>query len=189
MSLDYTSGSVNFRDVGEFVNLIAGKELMLKKQLYRGGKTDFCLTSSNIETPGTIINLRQSQDSKDFGAMMIHCPVSNDIEKYNTAVPEVKIWLNSVFRNFENNELPMPLVIHCLSGKDRTGIVIGIVLMLLNIPREIILQEYLLSEGDVRRDLFDNAMEGIGNPTVYFRKLDVFKISDNLMRWFIEGRL
>ena len=127
MSLDYTSGSVNFRDAGEFLNLIAGQELMQKKRLFRGGKTDFCLTASDIETPGTIINLRQSQDSKDFGAMMIHCPVSNDIEKYSTTVPEVKIWLNSVFRNFENHELPMPLFIHCLSGKDRTEIVIGII--------------------------------------------------------------
>ena len=88
---------------------------------------------------------------------------------------------------FENHELPMPLFVHCLSGKDRTGIVIGIILMLLNIPLEIILKEFLLSVGDVRRDLFINAMEGIGIPTVYFRKLDVLKISDNQSSWFLNG--
>ncbi len=185
MSLDHTSGSVNFRDVGEFVNLLSGKELMREKRLFRGGKTDFCLTASDIETPGTIINLRQRQDTRDFGARMIHCPVSNDIEKYNTTVPEVRIWLHSVFRKFENHELPMPLFIHCLSGKDRTGIVIGVVLIMLNIPREIILEEYLLSEGELQRELFNDAMEGIGNPVVYFRKLDVLRISDNLSGWFL----
>ena len=71
MKIDYTSGPVNFRDVGEFVNLIAGQELLQNKRLFRGGKTDFCLTASDVETPGTIINLRQSQDVKNFGAIMI----------------------------------------------------------------------------------------------------------------------
>jgi protein-tyrosine phosphatase len=187
MTLDYTSGSVNFRDAGEFVNLIAGKELMRKERLFRGGKTNFCSTAADIATPGTIINLRHGQDPQDFGARMIHCPASNAIEKYDTSDPEVRIWLNSVFENFEHHELPLPLFIHCLSGKDRTGIVIGIILMMVNIPREIILEEYLLSDGDVRGDLFNNAMNGVGDPTAYFSMLDVLKISENLKRWFLAG--
>lgn len=40
MGLDYTYGSVNFRDIGEFVNLIAEREIMQKDKLFRGGKTN-----------------------------------------------------------------------------------------------------------------------------------------------------
>ena len=89
--------------------------------------------------------------------------------------------------DFVNHDLPMPLFIHCLSGKDRTGIITGIILKLMNIPMEIIVEEYLLSDGDLQKEMFLHAMEGVGNPAVYFKKLDVVKISLNLSGWFLRS--
>jgi len=187
MTLDYTTGSVNFRDVGVFVNLIMNKDTMQDGRLFRGGKTDFCRDATVIGNPGTIINLRQGKDKKDFGSHMLHFPIYNDYEKYNTTVPEVRQWLNEIFKTFENPELPMPLFIHCLSGKDRTGIVVGTLLMLLEMSRDVIVEEYLLSDGDVRIDMFNKALDGIGKPEIYFRKLDLMKINSNLTNWFVKG--
>ena len=187
ITLDYTTGSVNFRDVGAFVNLIMKKDVMQEGRLFRGGKTDFCRDAAMIGNPGTIINLRQGKDKKDFGTTMLHFPICNDYEKYNTAVPEVRKWLNEIFKALENPELPMPLFIHCLSGKDRTGIVVGTLLMLLEIPRDIIIEEYLLSDGDVRKNLFNRALDGIGKPGIYFCKLDLMKMNSNLTNWFVKG--
>lgn len=38
-----------------------------------------------------------------------------------------------------------PLLIHCSAGKDRTGIVCGLILALLNVPLDAIVQDYMLS--------------------------------------------
>lgn len=187
MQLDYTTGSVNFRDVGAFINLIAGHEMMYENLLFRGGKTDFCKSGEEIGSPKTILNLRQGRDKHQYTAeRMLHFPVSNDHEKYNTSVPEVRTWLNDLFGTFEDPTLPLPLFVHCLSGKDRTGIVIGCLLTILDIPREMIDEEYLLSEGDVRLDLFAMALDGIGCPEAYFRRLDFHQIKSNLTHWFLK---
>ena len=46
----------------------------------------------------------------------------------------------------------LPALIHCTSGKDRTGFAVAVVLMALGVPRTTILQDYLLTNR-YRRDL------------------------------------
>lgn len=46
----------------------------------------------------------------------------------------------------------LPALLHCTSGKDRTGFAAALVLMALDIPRETIIEDYLLSDR-YRRDL------------------------------------
>jgi protein-tyrosine phosphatase len=41
----------------------------------------------------------------------------------------------------------LPALVHCAAGKDRTGIVIGLVLAVLGVPDEIIAADYALSSG------------------------------------------
>lgn len=41
----------------------------------------------------------------------------------------------------------LPAVFHCISGKDRTGLVAATVLSLLDVPREVVAGEYSLSQG------------------------------------------
>ena len=41
----------------------------------------------------------------------------------------------------------LPALVHCAAGKDRTGIVIGLVLAVLGVPDEIIAADYALSAG------------------------------------------
>jgi len=186
MILDYTTGSVNFRDTGAFINMIAQKSVMQEKRLYRGGKTDYCQSEEEIGSPKTIVNLRQGPDKRSFSAeRMLHYPIYNSLEKYTTTTQEVRMWMNDIFHTFEDPALPLPLFVHCLSGKDRTGIVVGCLLTILEIPRDIIVEEYLLSDGNVSRELFIKAMEGIGDPQHYFRRINYPQIKTNLIRWFL----
>ena len=60
-----------------------------------------------------------------------------------------------VFREFLEIILQprsLPLLVHCTSGKDRTGMAIAILLMAIGIPDSIIMEDYLLSN-QYRRDL------------------------------------
>jgi protein-tyrosine phosphatase len=38
MGLDYTGGCVNFRDVGELLNLLADRQVMPERRILRGGQ-------------------------------------------------------------------------------------------------------------------------------------------------------
>lgn len=152
MALDYSDGCINLRDVGEFINLIAQKKVLPIGKILRGGSIDCVKDWAAVYSPQTVINLRNGHDPTDFDFDYLHFPMSNKIEKYDTTQKEVRIWLNDIMQTFENKELKFPVLIHCLSGKDRTGIVIAALLKILNIPDKWIIEEYLLSDGEVKEE-------------------------------------
>ena len=78
MELDYVQGCVNFRDVGEWLNMLAGSEILPVGRILRGGKLDFVTSAEDIGSPGTIINLRKGPDPDrlHFGADYLHFPIS-----------------------------------------------------------------------------------------------------------------
>ena len=45
----------------------------------------------------------------------------------------------------------LPLVFNCSAGKDRTGIVAALILSVLGVPRETVIEDYLLSNANVAR--------------------------------------
>lgn len=180
MGLDYTDGCVNFRDVGEFINLINGEVLLNGNQLLRGGSIDYVKNQDEIGHPGSIINLRNGADSELLESDYFHFPMSNKIEKYNTTQKEVRVWLNNIIQVFEKPDLKFPVLVHCLSGKDRTGIVISIILFLVGVRKEIIIEEYLLSEGEVKVEWINMTLDGIQNVEKYFNRIDLDKVRENL---------
>lgn len=48
-----------------------------------------------------------------------------------------------------SEERNYPLMVHCTQGKDRTGLVVLLVLLLLDVPREAIDRDYMLSEKEL----------------------------------------
>lgn len=85
MGLNYTDGCVNFRDVGEFINLINNEQLLAKNLLLRGGSIDYVNTLHEIGNASLIINLRNGSGSETLEANYFHFPMSNKIEKYDTS--------------------------------------------------------------------------------------------------------
>lgn len=62
---------------------------------------------------------------------------------YYTEMPFDNEAFQILMSDLENNEVPM--VFHCATGKDRTGVAAMVVLTALGIPKETILQDFLLS--------------------------------------------
>jgi protein-tyrosine phosphatase len=54
----------------------------------------------------------------------------------------------------------LPALIHCTSGKDRTGWGIAVIFMALGVSREVIVDDYVLTN-DYRRDLAFMIGEGV----------------------------
>lgn len=182
MGLDYSKGCVNFRDVGEFINLIAARYLLPEGRLFRGGKLEFVSCAAEIQNPQTIINLRKGADTKLFDACGLHFPISNDHEKYETANKTVRLWLNKVMKTFENESLNFPVLFHCMSGKDRTGIAVASLLKILEIPEDMIIEEYMLSDGEVKKERIKQSLEGIGNAKSYFDRVDLEVVKKNIFK-------
>ena len=182
MGLDYTAGCVNFRDFGAYINLILGTSVLPEGKFYRGGSVDYVKSTSEIAHCNTIINLRSRADFEDFNVNYLHFSMANTIEKYDTSQNEVKRWLHSIVKTFENPNLSYPVLIHCLSGKDRTGIVVAALLLILGIDGATIIEEYLLSDGDVTTELISLALEGMTPVDAYFEGLDLELIKHRLLK-------
>ena len=67
----------NFRDVGEWVNVIAGQAYLPPGRLLRGGKLDLVRDRSEIGSAATIVNLRMGPDRDSFGAAYRQIAISN----------------------------------------------------------------------------------------------------------------
>lgn len=183
MKLDYTNGCVNFRDVGEWINEITGQIVFPVKKIFRGGKIDFIDSPADICNPRTIVNLRKGPDPDDklVNLDYFHFPISNDYEKYETDNKEVRKWLNYIFMTFEKDLIHFPVFFHCTSGKDRTGVVVAALLKILNMNDDVIVEEYLLSDGKIKKEWIVNAIKGIDPIDRYFNRVDLSKIRSKVM--------
>merc|ERR1712070_971850 len=67
------------------------------------------------------------------------------------------------------NEHSYPLLIHCTQGKDRTGLNILLVLMLLGVPIDAINEDYMLSEKELAPEKEEKVREimSIGLPASF----------------------
>jgi protein-tyrosine phosphatase len=173
------SACANFRDVGEWAALIAGRPYLPRGRLLRGGKLEAVRDPAEIGHPRTIINLRMGEDRETFGAAYRHVAIPNEHEKYDTRDRIVRRWLNAVGTAVA--EAPgMPILVHCASGKDRTGVVVGVLLLTLGVPREVIIEEYLLSDGEVERAWIERALDGVGDVERYLDRVDLRRVRARL---------
>lgn len=140
-------------------------------RLLRGPDPSGC-SWDQLGQPRTIINLRMeasdlartsnlwySPEDPNDGIRMVHCPKENSLNAYDTATPEVQKWLISILHVFEE-AVTTPVLVHCRAGRDRTGVVIATLLLVLGVPKDHIVQEFLLSS-DAKEENIRLTLQGI----------------------------
>lgn len=173
-NLDYSNpdAAVNFRDVGEFINLISRRGVIPPSRVYRGGTIKAITNPAVIGSPKTILCLQKGADHALHGVTNFHFPISNDYEKYNTELPEVRAWLREIVMTVEKG-IEFPLYIHCLSGRDRTGVVVAALLKICGVKDEHIIEEYHLSLGTETRKHISTTLKGFADIGSYFTAIDL----------------
>ena len=68
-------------------------------------------------------------------------------------------------------------------ARDPTGVVIAVLLKVLGVKHEKILEEYMWSDGDVDVRWINQALDGVGDPELYFSRVDL----DQVRRKLVEG--
>jgi protein-tyrosine phosphatase len=150
---------------------------MPEQRLYRGGLLLPDTTPANFGNIATIINLRASPDPTVFTGDYLHLPMQDTADVYHTEQPKVRQWLAKLLRHFENPQLRYPVLIHCFAGRDRTGVAVAALLLILGIAPEMIVEEYLLSDGTVQAPLIHQALAGIADAERYFAgRVDVVAV-------------
>ena len=150
----------NFRDVGEALSLWIDPPPLPVGRLFRGGRIDALSRLEEIGCPRTILNLRSGPDPAHMDAVVVHVPAPNHLENYETSAHGVSAWIRQAVSVLASPETRWPVYIHCTSGRDRTGVVVAAVLLALGVPSQVVIEEYLLSEG-ADESLIRRAMEGL----------------------------
>ena len=151
--MNVTGQCLNWRDVGESLrNTSPDAATIPPGRLYRGGQIDFCPHAS-LGHPRTVLNLRQGPDPspEELGwpreVSMRQIAASNKLDKYDTAHPDTRAWLAEVATFLASPGLAWPVLIHCRSGRDRTGVVVAMLLRVCGVPEQAIRQEFAASQG------------------------------------------
>jgi protein-tyrosine phosphatase len=135
-----------------------------------------------IGSPATILSLCESAGGHpSFGGHRCHLPAPDREQTYDARCRETRKWLRRVFAALADPTIRCPVLIHCTSGKDRTGVVVALLLVSLAIPAELALREYLLSEGisDVRG--VKSFLEEVQRTHRYLGSVEVGLLRDKFM--------
>jgi len=136
----------NFRDVGEALSLWLDSSPVPSGRLFRGGRIDALSTPADIG-PRTVINLHQGPDPSHLPVRRLHFPAPDRVENYETTLRPVSRWVSDTLKALAAPDMEWPVYLHCTSGRDRTGVIVAAILLAIGIPRHVIVEEYLLSEG------------------------------------------
>ena len=165
------SASYNFRDVGGYTGLdgrtVSWRRLFRADSLHRLKGTD--LAAFHDLGVRTVVDLRRPfeierhgwvphSDGLDYRNLVIE-HVDWDSVEQPTGLPHER-WLADRYLNFAEDgraglaaalgviadPATAPVVVHCMAGKDRTGVVCALTLSLLGVSDAEIAQDYALTE-------------------------------------------
>ena len=109
---------------------------------------------------------------------LIHIPAVDSVENYMTSNGQVRNWVNRMLQSINNID-NYPLLIHCTAGKDRTGVIVVVILLVIGISTPDIVEEYLQTGGVKKSDNILQAIKGIGRIEDYIFEQSVVELLKN----------
>jgi len=181
----------NWRDVGVALHSLGAAGFLPAGRILRCGLIDQ-QRWEEIGKPLTIINLRPEADLGPLEMPSIvklcHQPIDDNVDHiaYSTTHPRTALWVRGVLDCMQN-AVP-PILIHCRSGKDRTGVIVGALLMLLRneygacLQQEMIMREYELTSDGLKTEQFMDALAGLHVQNGWQEGLDTDKLRQVLCK-------
>ena len=206
-------GCFNFRDIGGYLNQDGQR---VKKGLYfRTGRqdrmTDKDLSKLSDLKISTQIDLRKPDEVLDqgrgpleaMGAKYINIAVipEGGSDQLSRLVGDTGIsgkrylgylefgptsWLRLF--GLLADESNLPVVLHCTAGKDRTGVSTAFLLSILGVSRDVIEEDYLMTNLDTERQA-DFIESTVGYPDGYDREkmINIAGVPHGAMKDFLDG--
>jgi protein tyrosine/serine phosphatase len=168
------SSTYNFRDVGGYAGLdgrtVRWRRLFRADSLHRLNGADWeAFAALGVRT---VIDLRRAFEVKEHGrvreaeGLTYHNPVLEHVDWKDVPYPADVVharWLADRYLNFTDDGRTglaaalstiadpeaAPVVVHCMAGKDRTGVVCALTLSLLGVSDDDISADYALTESSM----------------------------------------
>jgi hypothetical protein len=110
----------------------------------------------------TIISFRAREDEPHHTgteplAKHLHIPLLNDLNVYDLTNETTCRWLKDTIHIITQRTIAfqLPLLFHCFSGKDRTGVVAATLQTIMGVSKQQIINDYSNSDGHLFPDLFE----------------------------------
>jgi protein-tyrosine phosphatase len=121
--------------------LPAGARLLSLDLLVDSGEADPAAVFALMEDPP-----RASTELRDGGTERFYLATYRDLVR----LPSARDGFARFYRTLARADA-RPVLVHCTTGKDRTGWAVASLLLFLGVPREDVMAEYLASDLEVRR--------------------------------------
>lgn len=149
------NGVANWRDLGLSLEGQGAANIIAHGALFRCGlNSGHCATWASLGSPVVKINLRPGPDDNP---VMGNCVEQHlrppDGERYDLGSKVMRQWVVEVLRAIAYAPAG-PVLLHCKSGKDRTGVIVAAICAAMQVPQTVARSEFLLSEGG-KTELFD----------------------------------
>lgn len=165
---------------GLFIKIIG--EVRVKEGLFfRSGSIHECAAHSKIAHVRSIINVKIKKNKRLFGCSYFHFPMRDRQDVYLLSDKNSKKWFKNVVNCIGAKNFSAPFLIHCTSGKDRTGVLVAGILAICGLEGSQIIEEYLLSEGAGHPGYIQNIISDIGALNSYVGKQTGNKIKTMLL--------
>jgi hypothetical protein len=113
--------------------------------IFRSGKVQ---TLPDVTKFKTIVNFCCEADVVDSSqTTLLHFPFPDKLNVCDLHDEGTKRWCHRVLEGIAHSSFP--LLFHCFSGKDRTGVIAAILQKIWNVPDELITQDYNHSDGEL----------------------------------------
>ena len=167
----------NFRDISLIPNHFSNRTKIKEGLIYRGASlsknnTDTILKFFKEKQINYVLDLRGEKELENYikynsfyedeikEKYVINIPIETEVNIYLPDKPYENFYyaflkdynekFRIIFEDYFAKASTDRLIIHCEGGKDRTGMVIALLLDLLKIERELIIEDYLLSFNDTK---------------------------------------
>jgi protein-tyrosine phosphatase len=168
----------NWRDVG---SSLLPEDILPAGRLLRSGHVDLDTHRwAIIGRPQVIVNLRPEAAAVPAGAgapsgiplHYVHSAIADAPGEhvcYNTTDPRTIRWVKAVLCGIcegiraDDAGQGGPILVHCRSGKDRTGVIVAALLLLVRpeVASEALERDYLRSDGKLDLEAFRRAVDGL----------------------------
>ncbi|GKT85055.1 tyrosine/serine protein phosphatase [Colletotrichum tofieldiae] len=137
---------LNFRDVGSTVNKFLGRRKRLREELGIKAVIDLRTKTEHVKQAK-----KREADLQVPTLLQSNAALAEPVQISGLKYHEIKITGGSfewflALRVFLDPSTT-PALVHCTQGKDRTGLIVTLVLMTLDVPLEAIEYDYMLTSG------------------------------------------